>query len=294
MASILAGLTARSRCGEQDDRDVVEGVGDTARRRCSGPGRPGRGTPASPPPSASWSPVRSAASCCSGRRRARRPASSAGRRPRPGSRGGRPRRRPTRRRCRPPSGASTTTRSRLPAQPGSAGPGQATNGTGHQGSSTARSSRESGPAATTARGRGAPPAAGDRLVDRPRAASPASRRTRAPASARRRSASSALRERGLVVEPGLVEQVAIGGPRSAGSTGLVDQQHRDVVADRVGQAAAGADQLLGLVGSSRPWQPGQTMISSRAGSRFMRSLLIRASTSSRTRGHGRLVRRPRR
>ena len=38
-----------------------------------------------------------------------------------------------------PSGARTTTRSRLPAQPGRAGPGQATNGTGHHGSSTARS-----------------------------------------------------------------------------------------------------------------------------------------------------------
>src|SRR3954453_16584189 len=52
-----------------------------------------------------------------------------------------------------PSGARTTTRSRLPAQPGRAMPGQATNGTGHHGSSTARSNRESGPAETTAPGR---------------------------------------------------------------------------------------------------------------------------------------------
>src|SRR4029078_3561161 len=51
-----------------------------------------------------------------------------------------------------PSGASTTTRSRPPAQPGRAGPGQATNGTGHHGSRTARSRGESGAAAPIAPG----------------------------------------------------------------------------------------------------------------------------------------------
>ena len=64
-----------------------------------------------------------------------------------------------------PSGASTTTRSSAPAQPGRPGPGQATNGTGHHGSSTARSSRESGPAATTARGRPSEAIAATAAVD---------------------------------------------------------------------------------------------------------------------------------
>ena len=103
-----------------------------------------------------------------------------------------------------PSGASTTTRSRLPAQPGRAGPGQATNGTGHQGSSTARSSRESGPAAITARGRDwswlratASAAAAAASMD--------SRRTRAPASASGRRTRVGRCQDGLVVEAGLVE-----------------------------------------------------------------------------------------
>jgi hypothetical protein len=100
---------------------------------------------------------------------------------------------------------------------GSFGPGQATNGTGHHGSSTARSSRESGPAATTARGR------------LPRIVSVA-RRT--PASARTRLASYprtglgevaqrdvGARERGLVVEQAVVEHVA---PPQSRLAGLVD------------------------------------------------------------------------
>ncbi len=98
----------------------------------------------------------------------------------------------------PPSGASTTTRSRPPAQPGSDGPGHATNGTGHHGSSTARSSLESGPAATTARGRVSPaPSATAASI----ASAPPRRSLDAPASPPRRarrsmpSAASAPRRR---------------------------------------------------------------------------------------------------
>src|SRR4051812_20358295 len=181
-----------------------------------------------------------------------------------------------------PSGARTTTRSSPPAQPGRAGPGQATNGTGHHGSSTARNSRESGPAATMARGRAASPAAATAAA-MPGAASTASRRTRAPASAsarRRRSAaasaaSSSRRDSsnqlGMVVGP------------SGRPTGLVDQEHRDVVADRVGQPALLADQLLADRGEGAVAVGADDDLHQLRVEVHGQWLLIRARTSSRTR-----------
>ena len=162
-----------------------------------------------------------------------------------------------------PSGASTTTRSRLPAQPGSAGLGQATNGTGHHGSSTARSSRESGPAAITARGRASSrsraTASAVRLggLARPRGA-PARRSRPGRAGAASIDCEHAARRRAGTRRTRW--------PSSASSVrlaGLVDQQHRDVVAHRVGQSAALAHELVApscdSAGSS-PWQAGQTMM----------------------------------
>src|SRR5690606_19787825 len=140
-----------------------------------------------------------------------------------------------------PSGASITTRSRLPAQPGSPGPGQATNGTGHHGSSTARSRRASGPAALTGRGRASPGAAVAWATSP--AASLAASRTRAPDWARWRSTWSAPARAASSSRRDSSNQSVIAGP-SGRTARLVDQQHRDVVAHRVGQAAAGADQLL--------------------------------------------------
>ena len=53
----------------------------------------------------------------------------------------------------PTEPASTTTRSSGPVQAGSPANGQATTGTGQQGSSRARTRRDSGPTMTTPRGR---------------------------------------------------------------------------------------------------------------------------------------------
>ena len=75
---------------------------------------------------------------------------------------------------------STMTRSSGPTHAGSACIGQATNGTGQDGSSTARISRASGPDAITARGRYRSP----RSPSVDRSACPASMRSRAPACAR--------------------------------------------------------------------------------------------------------------
>ena len=208
-----------------------------------------------------------------------------GRRRPPGTRGVRPRRQRAAVPRSVPSGARTTTRSSPPAQPGSAGPGQATNGTGHHGSSTARSSRESGPAATMARGRAASRAvataaaiAGGGLRS-PRGGR-GRRPRRARAGGRRRVASAASSS-----SRDSSNQVGHRQPHgpSGRPAGLVDQQHRDVVAHGVGQAAAAGRPAPPPPARAAPWPSGQTMISISFGSRFMRGLLIRARTSSRTR-----------
>ena len=233
MASILAGLTARSRCGEQ-----AMATSSSAAATSSASVRGPRST---------WSQElqhhHGGGELVAGARRAgscvQRPAACSATRESGGQatttwaaaayRLARPR---TRRPWSEPSGASITTRSRLPAQPGRPGPGQATNGTGHHGSSTARSSRESGPAATPRGGgcprlRSTPPRRSAPRPPRPPRAVPG-RRTRPGCAAR----GSAAPRTPLVVEPGLVEP---GGHRASGRlAGLVDQQHRDVVADRVG------------------------------------------------------------
>ena len=118
-----------------------------------------------------------------------------------------------------PSGASITTRSRLPAQPGRAGQGHATNGTGHDGSSTARSSRESGPAAITARGLDA---VRSRAIASAVAASGVVRlATHARTTLGERAQAQVDRgERALVVEPGLVEPGRHLASRSPGQAGL--------------------------------------------------------------------------
>ena len=302
IASILAGLTAMSRCGEQAIATVVERLGDLLGVGVGPELRPGRGSRASPPRWRAGRGSRSAGSCSSGRRRARRPSSSGGH----ATTTWQPRRTASATAdavpVSAPSGASTTTRSRLPAQPGSAGPGQATNGTGHHGSSTARSSRESGPAAITARGRACSRARATASVDRLGGLAGLAAYPRAGLGQRPQPEVGRC-QRGLVVEAGLVEPGAsascLGQP---GSAGFVDQQHRDVVADRVGQAAALADQLAG----PSPGSTGQVAVAggadddrqqlraARRSSSGHRSLRIRASTSSRTARHGRLVAGPRR
>ena len=50
-----------------------------------------------------------------------------------------------------------------------------------------------------------------------------------------------------VIEPGLVEPRRHGQQSSGRLAGLVDQQHRDVVADGIGVAAPLADELVGAV-----------------------------------------------
>ena len=181
MARILAGFTAMSRCGPHDDGDLVERVGDHV--------RVGLRTEVHPVEQAEHDDGdgelvaglggqqgRVAAGRVLGDERLLGSgdddlaAASYGL----GDRGGRA--------GVPPSGASTTTRSRLPAHPGRPGPGQATKGTGQTGSSTARSSRESGPAATTARGW--PSESRCTASATASCAATASRRTRAPPSAR--------------------------------------------------------------------------------------------------------------
>ena len=91
------------------------------------------------------------------------------------------------------------------------GRGQATNGTGHDSSSTARRRRESGPAATIARGRSSL-VVGHRRGDGVSGlhglpADPRPRPRRAPGARGRRGAEAVL-----VVQPGLVEELHGGGP----------------------------------------------------------------------------------
>ena len=210
IASILAGLTARSRWGEQ--------VTATSSRASATVGvvgartevRPGRGRRARRPRRELVAGPRSAAIVDAAALGVlARPASSAG---------GDDHLAPAAyrlgdgaRRCRRsvPSGASTTTRSRPPAQPGEAG---ARPGDERHRAPRARARRAAAASPVRRRRR---PGAEPRHPPPPRrrrssaAASTASRRTRAPDSASSRSRWSARRQRCLVVEPGLVEQVAI-------------------------------------------------------------------------------------
>ena len=195
--------------------------------------------------------------------------SRAGRPRRPGSRGVPPRRPRTALPVSAPVGRQHHHQVEAPGPARAApAPGQATNGTGHQGSSTARSSRESGPAAITARGRACCSASGPPPRRWPRRRRPTSRRTRAPASASARSRPSARSRAASSSSRDSSNQVDHRGT-SGRLAGLVDEQHRDVVADRVGQAAAGQTSSSPSTVERRRGRLGQTMISSRAGSRFI-------------------------
>ena len=131
------------------------------------------------------------------------------------------------------------------------------------------------PATTTARG----PGVEAERCERGLAAAVASARTCAAEVATARSISVRIaprrarrRRRGRV-------EVELRVSRTAASrlAGLVDQQDRDVVAHRVGVAAAGADQLVGrVVDAQPPRQFGQARISSSAGSRFTATILVLA------------------
>ena len=129
-----------------------------------------------------------------------------------------------------PSGARTTTRSSPPAQPGSAGPGQATKGTGHHGSSTARSRRESGTGGHDRPRSGRVTGGGDRRGDTVRGFRGLAAYARAGLGEHAEPYVGALQCR-LVVQPGLVEPDGHGtsGPqagRRASSTSRTGMSSR--------------------------------------------------------------------
>ncbi len=266
------------------DRHVVEGLGDRLRRRCRGRGRAGPGTRSITTAVASWSPDEQGSTVLS------RPTAWSA----TSERGGQATttRQPRRTASATaeaapvslPSGASTTTRSR---RAGPAGQGRA--GPGHERHRAPRLEhgpqqpgvRPGGDHGAGSRRRPSAPATAAAIAS---AAAPASRRTREPASASGRSAASAAASAASSSSRESSKTSAIVAYACLGAARLVDEQHRDVVADRVGQPARGADQLGGgLVDGQRPPAVRADDDLEQGGVEVHESLLMVARTSSRSR-----------